>query len=426
MSWPDRHRALADSVGAVLLALFSLITLTVVGVAGTYTALADANVAVFDRFFPVLITLGIVASLAIRRTRPVLSAAIIYSLALAHMLIGFPLILPADLLVPIALYSVTAYGTRLGYSIAVVGAGAGSIMVAIATMTVDGASSAQTAAFAVTVALIFLAAWAFGLVKRARIEQLNELNSRAVQLERERDEQAVLAATQERTRIAREMHDIVAHSLTVLVAQADGGRYSAAQDPAAAVRSLETIAEVGRAALADMRRLLGVLRADAPATGSRTSSPAYAREARPAATSPQPGIGAVEGLVEQVRAAGIRVSYGVTGRPRELPPGIGLVAYRIVQESLTNVMKHAGPDPSASVMLQWSASTMVVQVIDDGRGASATSDGAGQGVIGMQERIAMVGGTLRAGPRPGGGYQVRFTIPIPSDPAKEPSDDEQS
>jgi signal transduction histidine kinase len=222
------------------------------------------------------------------------------------------------------------------------------------------------------------------------------------------------------------MHDIVAHSLSVVIAQADGGRYAAAADPDAAVRALGTISETGRAALADMRRLLGVLRAPdgdigageppgtlrpAVATGGPAGGPAPASAGTPYA--PQPAEHDVEQLVEQVRASGVNVSLVRMGTSRRLPPGTGLAAYRICQEALTNVMKHAGPSPTVTVLVQWLPAALLIEVTDDGRGAAADSDGAGHGLLGMRERAAMFGGTVSTGPRPGGGFRVRAEIPLP-------------
>jgi signal transduction histidine kinase len=218
----------------------------------------------------------------------------------------------------------------------------------------------------------------------------------------------------------------------VMIAQTDGGRYAAAADPAAATRALGTIAETGRAALTDMRRLLGVLRADAGTSrpggtaADGAPSPAGAPGTAPAdaaalVTTPQPAVDDLETLVAQMRASGMRASLVRLGTPRHLPPGAGLTVYRIAQESLTNVLKHAGPDPSVTVMLQWLPRAVTLEVSDDGRGAAADSDGLGQGLVGMRERAAMFGGTLTAGPRPGGGYRVRAQLPTPSSASAGPT-----
>ncbi|NMR20844.1 sensor histidine kinase [Cellulomonas fimi] len=339
----------------------------------------------------------VVLPLAWRRTRPVASAVAVYAAGLLQLLAGHPLILPADLAVLVALHSVTVHGPTWAHRTAIVGAVVGSGALAIGLVLVDVNAGLGTGlGVALFASIAALAVWALGLVRRARRETITALRDRAERLEIERDQHARLATSAERARIAREMHDIVAHSLSVVVAQADGGRYAAQTDPAAATRSLETIAETGRAALVDMRRLLGVLR-----TGDDGE----------AALVPQPA-GDVDQLLEQVRASGLRVSLVRVGVDRPLPAGVGLVVYRLVQESLTNVLKHAGPDPGVTVLMRWSADSLRLEVADDGRGAAATSDGRGHGLVGMRERAAILGGSVTAGPRPGGGFTVRADLPL--------------
>lgn len=232
----------------------------------------------------------------------------------------------------------------------------------------------------------------------------------SVKLRRERRERAALedaraqdaaaalelAASQERARIAREMHDVVAHTLSVVVAQADGGRFAGRADAAAALRSLETIADVSRSALTEMRALLGVLR---DTDGE-------------VAMGPQPSLSDIPALVASTREGGLDASFVTTGTPRPLPIGAGLAAYRIVQEAITNVLKHAGPSPHAFVQLQWESDALAIVVSDDGRGAAARRDGAGSGIAGMAERATVFGGTLSAGPRAGGGFVVRARLPL--------------
>jgi signal transduction histidine kinase len=355
------------------------------------------------------------APLAWRRRAPVASVVAVYSAGLAHLVLGTPTFLAADLAVLVALYSVTVHGPRWAHRTAIVSALAGSLLLAV-VLTLQGAlggrSTPEIASGIVLLWVFFtacaVATWAFGLMRRSRRETIAALLDRADRLEVERDQQAQIATAAERTRIAREMHDIVAHSLSVVVAQADGGRYAAAADPEAATRALGTIAETGRAALADMRRLLGVLREPeaAPQPGLLPSGPA-------APYTPQPAEHDLEHLVEQVRAAGVRASLVRMGTARRLPPGFGLTVYRICQEALTNVLKHAGPDPAVTVLVQWRPAALVLEITDDGRGAAADSDGAGHGLLGMRERAGMVGGALTAGPRPGGGFRVRAELPLP-------------
>lgn len=366
------------------------------------------------------------APLAWRRRSPVASVVAVYAAGLAHLVLGTPSFLIADLAVLVALYSVTVHGPRWAHRTAIVSAIVGSLVLAC-TMALQYAWASDPAQLAGSALLMWVfcsacavATWAFGLMRRSRRETIAALRDRAERLELERDQQARIATAAERTRIAREMHDIVAHSLSVVVAQADGGRYAAAGDPEAATRALATIAETGRAALADMRRLLGVLREPDAAGGAAGPAPGTTT-AGGAPYTPQPAAEDVEQLVEQVRASGVRASLVRMGTARPLPPGIGLTVYRICQEALTNVLKHAGPDPAVTVLVQWQPAALVLEVTDDGRGAAADSDGAGQGLLGMRERATMVGGRLSAGPRPGGGFRVRAELPLPGAPASGPS-----
>ncbi|MFW2512472.1 sensor histidine kinase [Demequina sp. SO4-13] len=242
------------------------------------------------------------------------------------------------------------------------------------------------------VCLAVLAAIQWRRLRRARAR----IGALEAELSRDTEAERTLAAADERARIAREMHDVVAHTLSVVVAQADGGRFAGPQDPAAAARALETIAEVGRSALAEMRAMLGLLRDTDSAV----------------ALGPQPSLADIPALVASTREGGLDVSYVTTGTPRPLPIGAGLAVYRIVQEALTNVRKHAGPSPSVYVQLTWEADAAVVAVGDDGRGAAARRDGSGLGIAGMSERVGVFGGSLTAGPRAGGGFLVRARLPL--------------
>jgi signal transduction histidine kinase len=347
-----------------------------------------------------LVCVGLTLPLLWRRSRPTWCAAVIYATALIHVACGYPLLLPADLLVAVATYHAVAYGSRLTGRLAMVGAGFGTLAVGAGlTRTLD-LGLGQALLVMTLIVLTFTVASVSGLLRRARLTRLTDLAERARRLESERDEQVHIATLAERTRIAREMHDIIAHSLSVLIAQADGGRYAARTDPEAAPRALETISEVGRASLADMRQLLGVLRDEALPHGT-------------AETAPPPGVEALPELIAQVRAAGVDVAYIVMGTPRLLPPGTGLVVHRVAQEALTNVLKHAGPNPHTSVMVTWRPDRLTLEVSDDGRGASTASNTTGHGIIGMRERAAVVSGSLNVGPRPGGGHLVQLSVPLP-------------
>jgi signal transduction histidine kinase len=202
------------------------------------------------------------------------------------------------------------------------------------------------------------------------------------------------AVATERTQIARELHDIVAHSMSVMIVQAGAARTVIGRDPIAAQEAIAHVEETGRAGLAQMRRLIGVL-TDADGTAS---------------TAPMPGLAELDPLLDTVRAAGLPVELMRTGTPRDLPPGADLAAYRVIQESLTNVLKHAGP-ANARVSLDFGSDRLTIEVADDGRGQPA-EPGVGHGLIGMRERVGVFGGTLRTGERPGGGFVVRAEIPV--------------
>lgn len=396
--WGEAHRFPIDAVGTAALLLLMLPVAS--AIQGDSRSVAR------------LWTIAIVVPLAWRRSRPVASVVAVYAVGLLHLLLGIPLILPTDLVVLVALYSVTVHGPRWAHRTAIGSALLGAWVLGLALVVDSTMSGLAAAAFtAVLTGTAALAAWAFGLVRRSRREMIGALRDRAERLEVERDQQGRIATAAERSRIAREMHDIVAHSLSVIIAQSDGGRYAAETDPGAAVRSLTTIGETGRAALADMRRLLGVLRSDDAPTAVGVGSP-----------GPQPAVEDLDALVDQVRASGLRVSVVKMGSPRILPPGAGLSAYRICQEALTNVLKHAGPDPQVTVLVQWLPTSLVLDVSDDGRGAAVESDGAGKGLLGMRERAAMFRGTLTAGPRPGGGFRVHAELPLPPSPTTVGSD----
>jgi signal transduction histidine kinase len=254
--------------------------------------------------------------------------------------------------------------------------------------------------------VIFTAGWLMGHAVRSRREAevavLAEANERA---EAERQEGA-RAVAEERLRIAQELHDVVAHSMSVIAVQAGVGAHVIDQQPDEAKKALEIISHTSRSTLDEMRRLLGVLRGD---DGAKVYTPA-------------PGLVDVPELIESVRAAGLQVEYSLTGDLEMVPTGIDLSVYRIVQESLTNVIKHAGR-AVAAVAIECGDTDLALEVVDDGRGAGVgAANGGGHGLIGMRERVSVWGGSLTVGPRPGGGYRVQATIPYrphPDSPSGE-------
>jgi signal transduction histidine kinase len=240
--------------------------------------------------------------------------------------------------------------------------------------------------------------WAGGVATRISRHRAAELADLAAQLEREREEKARLAVAAERARIARELHDIVAHGISVIAVQAGSGRHTLKADPEGAGEAFRAIESTSRQALVEMRRLLGLLR-----EGNETATAA-----------PPPGIDRHAELIEQARGAGLSVSVDVEGEPRALPPGIDLAAYRILQEALTNVRKHA-PGGRAAVQLRYRAHRFEIEVRDHGAGADAARpsvERGGHGLIGMRERVALYRGELDAGPLPDGGFRVHARLPL--------------
>jgi signal transduction histidine kinase len=240
------------------------------------------------------------------------------------------------------------------------------------------------------------AAWFLGDSLRTRRAYLRAVEERAEQLEREREANVRQAAAEEQARIAREVHDVVAHNLSVIVVQATAADAVFERDPEEARRAVRAIGTTGRQALHELRRVLGVI---------RTAEPA------PDALSPQPGLHRLETLLAQVGAAGLEVELRIEGAPLEVPPAVGLSAYRIVQEALTNSMRH-GHARHATVSLRYADNALVIEVVDDGTGTGEGANGAAHGLVGMRERAAIFGGQVDAGPRDRGGFRVSATLPV--------------
>jgi signal transduction histidine kinase len=236
------------------------------------------------------------------------------------------------------------------------------------------------------------AALGLGLYSATRRAYLAELHDRAERLERERDQQGALATAAERTRIAREMHDIVAHNLTVMVTLSEAAIATSAASPERATDLMRKVSATGRRALADTRRLLGVLR---PGQDPDEDF------------QPVPGLAQLDTLIEQVRSAGLDTTLEIRGAAPDVPAGLQLTAYRLVQEALTNTLKHGGTGARASVRLRFQPGELRVDIDDDGAGATAPATASiGSGLIGMQERVHAYGGDVQAGPRSGGGWKV--------------------
>src|SRR5215475_12593949 len=400
-AWLRRHPKLVDGGLAVALAFL-----------GTASAAAMAfgpgSPAVgLGRLAAIPLALLLAVPVVFRRSHPVGAFAAATVIGALQVLLD---VRPnaTDLAIVILLYTLAAYTPRrisvTGLAICLVGSA-----VAVARWMPDQLSVLDAIAVgSIMFAGPSLIAWVFGDSMRYRRAYYTSLEDRAARLEAERDAQAQIAAAAERARIARELHDVVAHNVSVMVVQADGASYALGSDPDRARQALAAISATGRQALMEMRRMLGVLRRDDDGTEPERA--------------PLPGIGQLGELLEQARATGLAVSFTVEGVPQPLPDGAALAAYRIVQESLTNTRKHGGPRATAQVTLRYLEDALLLRITDDGRGAAAASDGAGHGLTGMRERVAIYGGWVQAGPRPAGGYQVTARLPLtPTPPAAAPA-----
>jgi signal transduction histidine kinase len=349
---------------------------------------------------------ALVFPLVFRRRAPMTVFLVIAAVALVQWFVTGPGLADAALLV--ALYTVALESEWLLVAAATVILEVGVVLATVRwTPTGNNVKS-----FVFLTGLVFTALLA-GVVVRALRSQLDWLAERAERLELERDQQASLAAVRERARIAREMHDVVSHNIQVMVTLADAASSAQASDPARAAEAIHEVSSTGRQALTDMRRLLGVLREEPAAAGSNGfaghGGPAYA---------PQPGLRELDALVDRVRGTGLDVSVRHAGAPFEVSGAAGLTVYRIVQEALTNALKHAEEPATVAVWLEFDDPDVSVRITDDGRAPVPASSGngrtavagGGHGLAGMAERASAFGGRLRAGPRQGGGWEVEATL----------------
>jgi signal transduction histidine kinase len=331
----------------------------------------------------IALTVALCLPLVLRRRYPRAVFAAITLVLLVQWLIDVQL--GADLALLVSLYTVAAVSSRRWTAAAVTVAEVGAVL---ATLRWGD----PVLPFFVGISALVIASALLGISVQNRRALLASLQERAARLEIERDQQGRVAAAAERARIAREMHDIVAH-LAVVIALADGAVFAARESPEQATAAMEKVSRTGREALAEMRLLLGVLNDES--AGSRV---------------PQPGIPELEQLVAQVRTTGVPVDLEVEGDPAGLPAGVQLATYRIVQEALTNTLKHAGPDAAADVRVLCVNGTVDVDVHDDGSGGPAGL--GGRGLDGMRQRAAVFGGTVDAGPAQGGGWQVKARLMV--------------
>ena len=332
------------------------------------------------------------ASLAFRRRWPVAVFLMATGVTVAVYLLDYP-DSGLPFIVLVALYTLAARCDRRITVAATV-----AILLAIPLVVAD-ATDMDGGTLASTLAIFTMAA-VWGDRRKVREAYVEQVELRAAEKERERIEAARRAVGEERLRIARELHDVVAHAMSVVAVQSGVGAHVIDSRPDEAKHILETISHTSRDSLDEMRRLLGVLRAD----------PASADAA--AELAPAPGLGGLDELVTRVAEAGVPVETNVQGERTAVPIGVDLAAYRIVQEALTNVLKHAGR-AEASVLVRYEPGAVHLEVVDDGRGAGSRAlagNGSGHGLVGMRERAALYGGELEAGPRLGGGYRVAATL----------------
>lgn len=331
----------------------------------------------------------ITAVLSVRRRLPLLCGAtalatlIVQQLAIGDVEHASAVIVAA---LALATYSLGAYGPDLPARV-IGGLGAAGFL---ATSIGKGKPVGDL----VFVSIVLFAPWFAGMVIRARHTRVTVLEQHAAELERAGAQRTREAVDEERARIARELHDVVAHAMSVIVVQAGAERMVLPPEQASTRAVLEAIEHTSRQALGEMRRLLGMMRAGADEM----------------ALAPQPSLAFLPDLCEQVSRAGLPVELEVVGEPAEVPPGVDVSAYRIVQEALTNALKHAGP-ASARVTVRHQGDGLEVEVTDDGRGAQHPASG-GHGLVGMKERVAVYGGQIRTGNRAAGGYAVHVRLPL--------------
>jgi signal transduction histidine kinase len=370
-AWDDDHRMLSD-VAIVLVVLGACF-------------LAFPPRFWFHRPSDIVFQLALIAPLAWRRKSPSIVFCSIAAVAFAQWLVTMPL--PADVALLIALFTLAVHETPqralLGTGVLEVGA----ILAAVRWAPAGDVAKSLLFLTGLVVAALFT-----GITMRTLRAYTDSLVERATRLELERDQQAQLASAAERSRIAREMHDVVAHNVSIMVTLADGARTVAGSDPARAQEAMGEVSEAGRLALADMRHLLGVLHTGKESVGR----------------APQPQMADLPQLIQGVRATGLKISVREHGDPFDVPAGAGLTVYRIVQESLTNIVKHATNVSMIKIVLLFDAPLVTVSIRDDGQAVTQCSEG--HGLNGMRERAAMYGGELRAGPGEGGGWEVSARV----------------
>jgi signal transduction histidine kinase len=334
----------------------------------------------------VLLAIGVAVPYYFRRHAPLavllISEACLFALAVADYRTG---VLPGVLLV--GLYTVAAWCDVRDRAI-----GAGATVVGLIVVAVAGIPGGSVADY-VSYFALFAAAYLFGSTMRNRRLYGEQLEARARSLEREREEETRRALAEERLRIAQDLHDVVAHSMGVIAVQAGVGAHVIDSEPGEAKKALEAISQMSRSTLVEIRRMLGVLRDD-----------------HGASYVPAPSLADLHRLLRDMASIGLQAEVHVEGTPTKLPPGVDFTAYRIVQEALTNVLKHAGR-ATATVIIGYESKALRLEILDDGHGVNGRATPGGHGLVGMRERVGVYGGSFEAGPRIGGGFRVAVRLP---------------
>jgi len=370
------------ALDAVLATAFLVLVLV-----GHFAASGNANVVYRDPdAFSVFLSVAAAAPYYFRRHAP-LAVLLISETAVVLLTVNDYQTGAAPSVLLVGVYTVAAWSNARDRVIAVA-----AMAIGLAIVSVSGIPGANAADAAFNI-VFYAAAYLFGSTMRNRRLYSEQLEERARALENERAEEAKRAVAEERLRIAQELHDVVAHSMGVIAVQAGVGEHVIDTDPAEAKKSLNAISQTSRSTLAEIRRLLGVLRDDDGAS-----------------YEPAPGLADLDRLVREVRSAGLEVDVRKVGEGTDLPPGVDFTAYRIVQEALTNVLKHAGR-AQACVVIGYEDAALRLEIVDDGRGVNGRAAPGGHGLLGMRERVAVYGGSFEAGPRTGGGFRVAVRLP---------------
>jgi signal transduction histidine kinase len=334
----------------------------------------------------VLLAVGVAAPYYFRRHAP-LAVLLISEVCFVALTLGDYRTGAAPAVLLVGLYTVAAWCSGRDRAI-----GAGAILIGLTIMAavgIPGSSGWSVASYFAA----FAAAYLFGSTMRNRRLYGEQLEARAGALERERDEETRRALAEQRLRIAQELHDVVAHSMGVIAVQAGVGAHVIDSEPREAKQALEAISQTSRSTLVEIRRMLGVLRED-----------------HGASYVPAPGLADLHRLVQDVASAGLHADVRVEGTATQLPPGVDFTAYRIVQEALTNVLKHAGR-ATAIVIIGYEGTALRLEILDDGSGVNGLASPGGHGLVGMRERVGVYGGSFEAGPRTGGGFRVAARLP---------------